>query len=88
MVGGENAKSDPNPEPNGEATLLSLSPLYVFYLEGPDDFSFPFPPYPITYVQYKYPEHAPSNGIDVDDVDDDNDKADIRALLIRDVERL
>ena len=48
----------------------------------------PLPPYPITYVYSKYPEHASSNGIDVDDVDDDNDKADIRALVIQDVKRL
>ena len=89
MVGGENAESDPDPEPDAEATFLSsLSPFSTSYLEGPDDLSFPFPPYPITYIHSKYPVHAPSDDIDVNDVDGNDKNADIRSLVIWDMKYL
>ena len=60
---------------------FSSSPFSVCCLEGPDDFSRPFPPYPVMSIHYTSPEHATSNGFDIDNVDDnDNDDADIRTL--------
>ena len=93
--GGESIESDPDPEPepepDAEATSpSSSSPFSACCSEGPDDFSRPFPPYPVTSVHSTSPEHAPSNDVDVDDFDDDDDDndADIRASVIRDVKRL
>ena len=88
-MGGGDPESDPNSEPEADVTfLLSLSPFSACYLEGGGDFSHPFPPYSITYVHSKYLQHAPSDGIDVDDVDNNNDDADIRASVIWEVKRL
>ena len=39
-------------------------------------------------VHYKYSQHAPSDGIDIDDIEDNNDDAYIRASVVRDVKRL
>ena len=92
--GGESIESDPDPEPEPDAEATSSSsssPFSACCLEEPDDFSRPFPPYPVTSVHSTSPEHAPSNDVDVDDFDDDDDDdngADIRASVIRDVKRL
>ena len=85
--GGESIESNPEPKPNVKAasTLLS-SPSSTCCSNGPDDFSRPFSPYPITSIHSTPPEHALSDDVDVDD--DDDDDADIRALVIRDVKRL
>ena len=86
--GGESIESDPEPEPNAETTSsLFLSPFSVCCSEGPDGFLLPFHPYPVTSVHSTSPEHAPSDDVDVDDVYNDDD-ADIRELVIRDVKRL
>ena len=67
--GGENTESDPDPVPDAEAKfLLSLSPFSTIYLEGTDDFSRPFPLYPITYIHSKYPVHALSDDVEVNDL--------------------
>ena len=81
--GGESIESDTEPKPDAKATLSSSPPLSACCLEGPDDFSRPFPPYPVTSVHSTSPEHAPSDDVDVEDND-----ADIRALVIWDVKRL
>ena len=86
--GGDSIESDPEPEPDAEATSSS-SPFSACCSEGLDDFSRPFPPYPVTSVHSTSPEHAPSEDVDIDDVDDDDDDdADIRASVIRDAKRL
>ena len=84
--GGESIESDPDPEPepDAEATSSSSSPFSACCLEEPDDFSRPFPPYPVTSVHSTSLEHAPSDDVDVYDDDD----ADIRPSVIRDVKRL
>ena len=86
--GGESIESNPVPKPNVKATLTLLSsPFSMCCSNGPDGFSRPFPPYHITSIHSTSPEHALSEDIDVNGVDDDND-ADIRALVIRDVKQL
>ena len=89
MVGGENIKSDTKPEPKAKVMSSSSSPFSVCCLEGPDDFSSPFPPYPVASVHSTSPEYALSENVDMDDIDNDGyDDVGIRASVIRDVKRL
>ena len=84
--GGGDPESDPNSEPDANVTfLLSFSPFSACYLEGGDNFSHPLPPYSIMCVHYKYSQHAPSDGIDIDDIEDNNDDAYIRASVVREL---
>ena len=88
-VGRESIESDPEPEPDSEATLLSLSPFSSCCLEGLDDFSRSFPPYTVTSIHCTYPDYALFDDVDIDDVDNkDDDNVDIRALVIQDMKRL
>ena len=86
--GGESIESDPVPKPNVKATsTLSSSPFSMCCSNGPGGFSRPFPLYHVRSIHSTSPEHALSNDVDVNDVDD-NDNADIRTLVIRDVKCL
>ena len=82
--GGESIKSDPDPEPEPDAEATSSSSSSPFSAWCLDDFSRPFLPYPVTSVHSTFLEHAPSDDVDVYDDDD----ADIRPSVIRDVKRL